>query len=130
MSNLVSPTSNPTIVIDLRRNLIRIHKKTLHILNDPDYVQLLVNPEKKLIALRPTIKEDRLAQKIRWKILQTGNKCCEIRSKYLVEALQQVCYELKYAHIYRIPGTYYQSDDTAVFDINKAVSINTTDEEE
>lgn len=130
MSNSVSPTSDPTIVIDLKRNLIRIHRKTLHLLNDPEYVQLLVNPAKRIIALRPTIKEDSHAQKIRWTVLRSGNKCFEIRSKYLVIALQQVCYELKYAHIYRISGKYYKSDDTAVFNINEAVSVNSSDEEE
>ena len=120
MSNSVSQTSNPTIVIDLKRNLIRIHRKTLH----------LLNPARRIIALRPTIKEDCHAQKIRWTVLRSGNKCCEIRSKYLVIALQAVCYELKYAHIYRISGKYYEADDTAVFNINEAVSINSSDEEE
>lgn len=131
MNNSVSQSMTPTIVIDLKHNLIRIHMKTLHILGDPDYVQMLINPDKRYIALKPTTEDDHLAQKIRWTTFrtETTNTCCEIRSKYLVEALQEVCYELKYAHIYKVPGVFYPEITTAVFDINKAISITQSDEE-
>ena len=35
----------PVLCIDLKKNRIRIHKLTLHMLGDPEYIQLLVNPQ-------------------------------------------------------------------------------------
>ena len=41
MSNSLSQ-AQPTLVIDCRSNRIRIHRKTLHMLGDPEYVQILI----------------------------------------------------------------------------------------
>lgn len=41
----------PMIVIDSKNNRIRIHRNTLHLLGDPEYIQLLVNPERLMIAV-------------------------------------------------------------------------------
>ena len=40
----------PVLCIDLKKNRIRIHKLTLHMLGDPEYIQLLVNPQDSMIA--------------------------------------------------------------------------------
>lgn len=37
-------TASPVVVIDCSRNRIRIHRTALHLLGNPDYVALLVNP--------------------------------------------------------------------------------------
>ena len=42
----------PVLCIDLKKNRIRIHKLTLHMLGDPEYIQLLVNPQNSMIAIR------------------------------------------------------------------------------
>lgn len=34
----------PVIVIDSKSGRIRIHRNTLHLLGDPEYIQLLINP--------------------------------------------------------------------------------------
>ena len=40
------------MTIDVRKGRLRIYKSTLHRLNDPKAIQLLVNPASKVIAIR------------------------------------------------------------------------------
>ena len=47
-----SPTVPATIVVDLKKFRIRIHRPTLHAIGDPKLIQLLVNPEKRAVAIR------------------------------------------------------------------------------
>ena len=48
----------PVLCIDLKKNRIRIHKLTLHMLGDPEYIQLLVNPQDSMIAIRKSVRKD------------------------------------------------------------------------
>ena len=44
---------NPvTLSIDLKKYRIRVHKSTLHLLGDPRYIQLLINPSDQIVAIR------------------------------------------------------------------------------
>ena len=63
MSN--HPSSQPILCIDLKKNRIRIHKHTLHMLGDPEYIQLLVNPDTHMIAVRKSVRQDYLAHHVR-----------------------------------------------------------------
>ena len=65
--------SQPILCIDLKKNRIRIHKLTLHKLGDPEYIQLLVNPTARMIAIRCSNREDNLAHHIRSYQLTDGN---------------------------------------------------------
>ena len=49
-------TASPVVVIDCSRNRIRIHRTALHLLGNPDYVALLVNPTNLTFAIRPQRK--------------------------------------------------------------------------
>lgn len=42
----------PILSIDLKKSLIRIHRNTLRLLGDPDYIQLMINPNSKMIAIK------------------------------------------------------------------------------
>lgn len=44
-------TMRPSITIDVKRNRIRIHRKTLHFLGNPHYILLLVNPVDRAFAI-------------------------------------------------------------------------------
>ena len=50
MSNCTN--SLPIICIDFKKSRFRIHKNTLRMLGNPDYIQLLVNPYKNMLAIR------------------------------------------------------------------------------
>ena len=47
----------PVLCIDLKKNRIRIHKLTLHMLGDPEYIQLLVNPQDSMIAIKKSVRK-------------------------------------------------------------------------
>ena len=47
---------SPVVVIDCSRNRIRIHRNALHLLGDPDYVVLLINPANLTFAIAPNGK--------------------------------------------------------------------------
>ena len=59
MSNCTD--SLPIICIDFKKSRFRIHKNTLRMLGNPDYIQLLVNPHENILAIKRSIREDRLA---------------------------------------------------------------------
>ena len=69
----MTETPNPavTISVDLKKYRIRIYKSMLRLLGDPPYIQLLVNPDNKCVAIRAVEK----AVIIRHKILKMKAPC-------------------------------------------------------
>lgn len=67
--------NRPAIFIDLKKNRIRIYKHTLQMLGKPDYIQLLVNPADRIIAVRCTDSQDHLSHKIYWDELLSHKSC-------------------------------------------------------
>ena len=55
----------PSIVVDMKKNRIRIHQKTLHALGDPDFVVLIINPEEHTIGIKCSTLDNKLAHRIR-----------------------------------------------------------------
>lgn len=106
----------------MRKNRIRIHKQTLHMLGDPDFVQILVNPQNQTIAIRCSNSKDYQAQRIKWKVL-ANNNCCELYSKYLIDALCDTFLHLDNKHAYSITGQLYKKDRLAHFDLKKSVPL-------
>ena len=113
-------TTLPTLVIDLKRNRIRIHKKTLHILGDPDYVQILVNPESSSIAIRNCSANDFRSERIKWQKI-SGKQCCEFYSKVLIKCLRGVCFDWKDDRSYKIDGNLIASEQLVLFSMTNAV---------
>lgn len=73
-------TASPVVVIDCSRNRIRIHRTALHLLGNPDYVALLVNPTNLTFAIVPSEKSQ-ISHAVRWERL-LSNRCFELYSKY------------------------------------------------
>ena len=44
--------TTPYLTLDFRKGRIRIYRATLKLLNSPDYIRLLVNPEQEIIAVQ------------------------------------------------------------------------------
>ena len=74
-------TASPVVVIDCSRNRIRIHRTALHLLGNPDYVALLVNPTNLTFAIVPSEKSQ-ISHAVRWERL-LSNRCFELYSKPL-----------------------------------------------
>lgn len=117
-----SCSQQPTLVFDLKKNRIRIHKKTLHLLGDPDYVQFLVNPETKTIAIRAREHEDKTTEKIRWQYIG-GRQCCEFYSKFLIMRLRYYCYNWDSKCLYRVTGAMFPEENIAAFRLTDSVAI-------
>ena len=79
----------PSLLLDLQNNLIRIHRNTLSLLGNPEYIQILVNPDTALIAIRGCNKDDYRSERIRWDTLRDNNKSCEFYSKSLIKTIRK-----------------------------------------
>lgn len=75
----------PVLCIDLKKNRIRIHKLTLHMLGDPEYIQLLVNPQDSMIAIKKSVRKDYLAHRVRYSKADS-RYCYELYSTELLQA--------------------------------------------
>lgn len=93
----------PTLFIDLKKNRIRIYKQTLHLLGNPEYVQLLVNPDTGSIAVCPADSRDHLSHRIRWEEL-SKSKCCELYSRNFLQTLRRASPGWEANRTYRIQG--------------------------
>lgn len=110
--------SKPTLLLDFQNNLIRIHRTTLSLLGNPEYIQILVNPNTSLIAIKRCIKNDYRSERIRWDNLRDNNKSCEFYSKQLIKKIQNVFFNSNDTHKYRITGKYVSSENLMLFNIN------------
>lgn len=119
----VSEASKPTISIDLKKYRIRIHKHTLHLLGDPEYIYLLVNPADRIIAVCCGIKSEHLAHHINWKSLE-NLKSYELYSTNLVQSLHAVCASWKENQSYRIYGEIIPGKRMAQFRMSDSVLVH------
>ena len=103
--------TTPALAVDLKKQRIRIHKQTLYLLNNPPYIQLLVNPEKRTIIIKTCNKNDYQAHRINYGY----SKDCEFYSKELVKQLSIVSSNLTEGHTYRILGILHSDEGFALF---------------
>lgn len=116
-------SDTPTLVFDLKKNRIRIHKKTLHMLGNPDYVQFLVNPDARMIGIKASTAKDKTAERIKWQTIG-DHQCCEFYSKYLIMRLKFYCYNWDKQSLYRISGEMIPNENLAMFCLNDSVLID------
>lgn len=124
-----SPSQLPSLVIDLKKNRIRIHKKTLHLLDNPDYIQILVNPSTATIALRHCSAKDYRAERIKWSVVST-KQCCEFYSKYLIKSLRGVFFAWEDDRCYHIDGQLIETERLAKFCMSDSVLLDAGNERE
>lgn len=115
-------TTKPLLSIDFKRNRIRIHQVTLQLLGNPEYVQLLINPDEKTIALKCSNADDHLAHNISPKG-KNRKQCCELTSKYLLDSLKQLYFEDDDCN-YRITGNLIKSEHVAEFKMKDSDPLN------
>jgi len=124
MSKSTSPTakSTPVMLIDFKRDRIRVHKNTLHLMGDPDYIQFLINPENQTLAICISNSKDTLAHKVRWSLVSNG-RCCEFYSKQLVYTIRNCFYPLIEQRAYRFYGEMIESEPIAFFSLAKPIPL-------
>jgi len=113
----------PSITIDLRKFRIRIHKKTVHYLGNPEYVLLLVNPEECALVIIKSNQFDPRAHRL---TDESGEKynAMELYSRALLENICDVSNNLNKDKIYRIFGEMIPYESIARFHMSDADLIN------
>lgn len=114
--------SKPAISVDIKRYRIRIHKNTLHLMGNPDYVLLLVNPEERSLAILRSTHQDSRAHHILWS-RYTNDKCIELYSRLLVKSLLEIsnCWEEN--QTFRMYGHVLPNKEIAEFQMEESIIV-------
>lgn len=113
-------TLQPSLCIDLKKNRIRIHRRTLQLIGNPEYIQLLVNPVEARLAILRSSQKDHLAHKI-----SVGtDECIELYSSCLIENLMTVNNGLSPNRCYRLYGNIVGHSNMALFSMRELEEIN------
>ena len=110
------PQTKVNLTVDLKHNLIRLHKSTLHLLGDPPYIQLLINPSSRIVALKASSGNspgDSVHRVSRKRLHST--RSVEIYSISFTQRLTSVISELKEGHRYRMCGEIILPEKLALF---------------
>lgn len=110
-------TDHPAIMFDFKKSRIRIHKNTLHALDNPAYVLLLINPIDRLIAVKANDGTDARAHRVGMRA--SKKKSFEIYSMALLNKLR-LCSEWDEKQSYRILGNRIEEQDLVQFKINES----------
>ena len=124
-SSLKTPLTDLPLVIDTKKRRLRIYKQTLALLDNPEYIQLLVNPEKKMILLCPATSRQASCEWIKWKQLNE-NQCCEIYSTSFVEKLMLLSNVWDKNMSYKLTGTLLPKQKFILYHMEDAVSLTDT----
>ena len=116
-------TASPVVVIDCSRNRIRIHRTALHLLGNPDYVALLVNPTNLTFAIVPSEKSQ-ISHAVRWERL-LSNRCFELYSKPLIPQLCSVFPGWNTSEQFRMTGEYIPVENLIRFNLSNTVGRST-----
>ncbi len=119
-------TETPIIMsFDLKKFRIRIHKSTIHMMGDPQYIQLLVNPEKMTVAVRAMEENEKPgkdAHKVSKQIMSSDNSY-EIYSRAFLTKMVEVVGGLEDKVGYRISGVYSSTHKTALYSLQTITKI-------
>ena len=119
-----SPIVPATIVVDLKKYRIRIHKSTLRRLGEPQRVQLLFNPEKRALLISCPSKSISQSQDEKVYFDKPGSDgTYQLYSYELIKRIQNVCPELESHELYYICGKYVPSMNAAYFAMDDCVRV-------
>jgi hypothetical protein len=99
---------------------------TLHLLGDPNYIQLLVNPQSGLIAVRKCTSKGYCTHHIRPQFF-TSDNCYELTSKILLENLRTLNTQWNTHQSYRIAGTFNKKEGIVQFALKDSILIEDTE---
>ena len=116
----------PAITLDLKKQRIRIHNNTLHLLDDPAYIDLLVNPDQKILAVRASKSSFPFSHRIIYNTQQDH----ELYSKVLLRQLRILHPDLESHNSYRLYGRYIQDKQLVLFEMDNMFRLDGLVEEE
>ena len=110
--------SVPTLLVDFRKCRIRLHQRTLRLLGCPGFFQLLVNPDKRVIALRLCDTSD-----VRAHHQKRADEALELYSRPLLRQLL-LCGCWNPAGVYKLYGAAVPEDGVILFKMDQAIMIS------
>ncbi len=115
-----------TISLDLKKYRIRIHKAMLHKLGNPNYIQLLVNPQSRVVVIRciDTPLSGEPFHKVSSKRLSSDNSY-EIYSMLFLKKLIELVPAIETRGLYRLDGEIISCERAAVFNLQTLRLIDT-----
>lgn len=111
----------PVVVIDFANYLIRIHRKTLRAIGSPEYIALLINPEKLTLGIVGCSEEIQGSHRIRFR----KTHCYELYSKSLIEKIKATFPYWDIDKSYRLTGDYVEKNRVAQFILSESVPLKT-----
>lgn len=113
-----------SMVLDMKRNRIRIHKPTIHMLGNPTLIQLLFDPDEMVVAIVCPDAEVSGGQEVR--INPRGLKsrnCFEFCTSMFLGKLRTLYGNLDASCSYRLTGQIYPELRAARFPMNTICKI-------
>lgn len=118
----MSKNLKPGLSVNLKKYIIRIHKDTLHIIGDPEYILLLVNPEERTLAVLPSDRSDLKSHRIsRYNLL--NNKSFELYSTSLIKNLQLLGTKWSANKTYKMKGYQVPGQQVVKFKLEEATEV-------
>lgn len=116
--NDITP-SKTTIGMDVARNRIRINRSTLRAIGNPPFVQLLVNPESRIVAIRAVDKDDAREQTYRIsRSISNTDYPAVITSQSFMTLLKEAFPSLNPKNSYQLSGIIVPSERITMFSID------------
>lgn len=106
-----------SISIDIKKGRIRIHRATLAQLGLPKYIQLLVNPREKVIAIRGLDERCKEAHVVSFSHMR-NDYSYELYSKQLVNSLISLCPDIEIGCTYKLTGEVYTEEKVVFFPLD------------
>ena len=120
--------TTPYLTLDFRKGRIRIYRATLKLLNSPDYIRLLVNPEQEIIAVQ--VSDANEARAFRSSGLRVdSHKNYDLSSRALTDQLRP-CWRWEAGKSYRLTGKVIKGKDIVAFDFNTSICVSPFEEPE
>lgn len=110
-----------SMTIDLKQNRLRIYKTVLYQLGQPKYIQLLVNPARRIIAVRRV--DQAVSGDLTHKVNLTSKNSVDISSTSFLNELCGVVGGLDHHFSYRLSGTVLASERIAIFPLQTITRI-------
>ena len=111
--------TRPAITIDFKKDRIRIYKRTLHSIGNPEFIHLLVNPEERTLAILRSDRSDLRSYRLP-KARFEDKQSFEITSKSLMRGLLGMCDDWQDNHSYRIYGDIVANEEVVQFNFADA----------
>lgn len=110
--------------LDCKKNRLRIHKATFPLIGNPKYLQLLVNPEAKQLALRGVDRELKQCTTIKITYRKgSPDSTYELYSNELISELKQLFPDLNPSTTHHLPGRIYPDEQLVVFSLTEITPV-------